>query len=66
MDAPDNDERIGREEAAHRLGVSPSTVDRYALAGYLTRERNPITRRTTYSAREVEQLRRSRAGTSGK
>lgn len=59
-DAP---ERIPREEAARRLGVSPSTLDRYALAGYLDRERNPITRRTTYSADQVEALRLSRGRT---
>lgn len=57
-----DDERISREEAARRLGVSPSTLDRYALAGYLHRERNNITRRTTYSAAEVDKLRQTRDG----
>lgn len=53
-------ERITREQAAERLAVSLATLDRYLAAGLLARERNPVTRRVTLSADQVEQLRRTR------
>lgn len=53
-------ERITREQAAQRLGVSLATLDRYLAAGRLDRERNDVTRRVTLDADQVEQLRRAR------
>lgn len=55
-------ERISRAEAAERLGVSLVTLDRYAAAGLLTREKNEITKRVLFDADEVERLRREREG----
>ena len=53
---------INPQDAAARLGVSRLTVDRYADAGLLTREKNPITKRVWFSEREVEKLRAEREG----
>lgn len=56
----DDGERITREEATQRLGVSLPTIDRYLRTGALSRHKNRITGRVTLSASEVEQLRRER------
>lgn len=56
-------DRITREDAADRLGVSLRTLDRYGGPhGPLTRERNPVTGRVTYDPDQVEHLRRVRLG----
>jgi hypothetical protein len=54
-DVPERD-RISRAEAALLLGVSVQTVDRYAAAGTLHPEKNPVTQRVWYDRREVEDL----------
>jgi len=60
-DVADTDERITREQAAQRLGVSTATIDRYLRTGLLTsRVKNRVTGRVTLSAAEVEQLQRER------
>lgn len=53
-------ERITREEAARRLGVTLATIDRYLRTELLARYKNRVTGRVTLSAAEVEQLRRER------
>lgn len=53
-------ERITREQAAERLGVSLATIDRYLAAGLLRREKNRLTKRVTLDADEVERLRSER------
>lgn len=55
-----SDDRIGRAEAARRLGVTTRTIDRYVAAGHLTPKRNPVTGRTTFDADEVSRLRATR------
>lgn len=55
-----SDERISRDEAAQRLGVSIATLDRYLADGLLTRHKNKITKRVQLDAGEVERLRRER------
>lgn len=55
-----SDERISRDEAAQRLGVSIATLDRYLADGLLTRHKNKITKRVQLDAAEVENLRRER------
>jgi hypothetical protein len=57
----EGDERITREDAARRLGVSLATIDRYLRTELLSRSKNAITGRVTLSAAEVEQLSRERA-----
>ena len=59
MTKPDE---VSRAEAADILGVSVQAIDRYARAGLLTRRKNPITKRTTFSRHEVDQLRAQREG----
>jgi predicted site-specific integrase-resolvase len=53
-------ERITREDAARRLGVSLATIDRYLRTSLLSRYKNRVTGRVTLSAAEVEQLHRER------
>lgn len=60
MEAPVTGERITREQAAERLGVSLATLDRYLAAGLLDREKNRLTKRVTLSAGQVDELRRTR------
>ena len=55
-------DQISRKDAAAQLGVSVLTVDRYADAGLLTRDKNPITKRVWFSKREVAKLRAEREG----
>lgn len=56
------DERLSREDAAQRLGVSLATLDRYLARELLSRHKNPVTGRVTLSAAEVDELRRTREG----
>lgn len=58
--ADEGDERITREEASRRLGVSVATIDRYLRADLLSRHKNRVTGRVTLSAAEVEKLQRER------
>ena len=53
-------ERVTREEAARRLGVTLTTIDRYLRDKRLSRSKNVVTGRVTLSAAEVELLRRER------
>jgi predicted site-specific integrase-resolvase len=55
-------DRISRKDAAALLGVSLLTLDRYADAGRLTRDKNDITKRVWFSRREVEKFRAARDG----
>jgi predicted DNA-binding protein (UPF0251 family) len=55
-----DDERITREEAAQRLGVSLATIDRYLRRRVLNRYKNLITGRVTLSGAEIDRLRRER------
>lgn len=58
--ADSDDERITREEAAQRLGVSLATIDRYLRHKLLGRQKNLITGRVTLSGAEIDRLRRER------
>lgn len=55
-----DDERITREEAAQRLGVSLATIDRYLRQKLISRQKNLITGRVTLSGAEIDRLRRER------
>lgn len=54
-DVPEHDQ-LSRQDAAHLLGVSVQTVDRYVAAGTLHPEKNPVTKRVWFDRRELEAL----------
>lgn len=47
---------LTRQEAAEQLGVSLSTLTRYAAAGHLRTRRNPITKRATVCPADLRKL----------
>jgi hypothetical protein len=59
---PPAPERVSRAEAARRIGVSHTTLDRYLAEGILAPIRTTVGRRTWILATDVERVRRARLG----
>ena len=51
---------LGRTAAAHRLGVSERTIDRYVERGLLVRRKDPVGGRSGIEVTSIEAIERGR------